>query len=245
MDSRNQLGTSSTPIGDGQTAQDVHDRLRNMILAGALDETKSFSQVALARTLGVSRTPLRESLRMLEREGLVLSEPNRKARIAPTSAADLDELYGLRIMLEGLAVYVTATMATPHDILELHRLMAEMDVHAAAEDREAWEIPHGQFHRQLAVHAGGRLSALTADLRDHSKRYIRRHIEEPLAWAAGRREHAEIVEAVEAGEPELAAERTGLHLARTALTLLARMAPSYNAIATRSALHFVEQVRVG
>lgn len=231
-------GEVATP--DGQSAYDVHDRLRSMILDGDFDGQGAFSQVKLAEMLGVSRTPLREALRMLESEGLIESTPNRKARVTPTSVEDLDELYGLRIMLEGLAVYVSVQAMTAVDIADLDRLLDEMDQCAAANDRVGWEVPHDEFHRTLVRHAGDRLVRQTADLRDHSRRYLSRLISEPLAWAAGADEHQQIVAACRDRDPARAADRLGVHLARTALTLVTQMAPQHNPLLTRGALHFVQ-----
>src|SRR5947208_4488476 len=85
----------------------VHDRLRDGILRGEFDPRVPISQVQLAARLGVSRTPLREALRMLQREGLIDSEPNRRVRIAALSVTDLEQLYALRVMVEALAVQLS------------------------------------------------------------------------------------------------------------------------------------------
>src|SRR5260370_24706881 len=97
----------------------VHERLRNAILRGELDPTVPLSQVQLAARLGVSRTPLREALRMLQREGLIDSEPNRQVRVAQLSVADLEQLYASRVLLEALAVRLTVPAYTPDDLAEL------------------------------------------------------------------------------------------------------------------------------
>ena len=62
------------------------------------------SQVALAEELGISRTPLREALRMLQSEGLVEGEPNRRVRVAPMTRTDLEELCVMRVTLEAEAI---------------------------------------------------------------------------------------------------------------------------------------------
>src|SRR5437899_11996058 len=85
----------------------VHDRLRSSFLRGELDPTVPLSQVQLAARLGVSRTPLREALRMLQREGLIYSEPNRRVRVAELSVADLEQLYAARVLVEALSVRLT------------------------------------------------------------------------------------------------------------------------------------------
>src|SRR4051794_13170357 len=93
---------------DGQVVAVVHDRLRAAILSGEIPAGQATSQNALARDFGAGRTPVREALRMLQREGLVLSEPNRRVRIADLSASDAEELYLMRIALEAGAPQHTA-----------------------------------------------------------------------------------------------------------------------------------------
>ena len=71
---------------NGQNTEDVYERVRTAILDGQLAPGAVMSQVALADELGISRTPLREALRMLQSEGLVEGEPNRRVRVAPMTA---------------------------------------------------------------------------------------------------------------------------------------------------------------
>ena len=78
----------------------VYETLRAGILRGELDADAPISQVQLARQLGVSRTPLREALRMLQREGLIESEPNRRVRVSRMSLTEVEQLYAMRVMLE-------------------------------------------------------------------------------------------------------------------------------------------------
>ena len=77
---------------NGQNGDDVYQRVRNAILDGELAPGAVMSQVALAEELGISRTPLREALRMLQSERLVEAEPNRRVRVAPMSPRDMEEL---------------------------------------------------------------------------------------------------------------------------------------------------------
>src|SRR5213596_3382734 len=78
----------------------VHRTIRDAILDGKLEPGTTMSQVTLADELGVSRTPLREALRMLQNEGLIESEPNRRVRVSEVSIADIEELYTIRVPLE-------------------------------------------------------------------------------------------------------------------------------------------------
>src|SRR5579872_1925723 len=92
---------------DGQHVALVHDRLRDAILRGEIAPGEATSQAALTKQFGVTRTPLREALRLLESEGLVLSQPNRRVRIADFSIDDLESLYAMRVALEAVAVSLT------------------------------------------------------------------------------------------------------------------------------------------
>src|SRR6266550_8467747 len=85
----------------------LHTYLRECILDGRLPPGTKLSQVALAEQLGVSRTPLREVLRMLQEEGFVDFEPNQRMRVAGLDPAELDTDYASRIALETLALSMT------------------------------------------------------------------------------------------------------------------------------------------
>ena len=149
----------------------VHDRLRDAILRGEIGAGEATSQVALAKQLGVSRTPLREALRLLEREGLVLSQPNRRVRIAEFSIADLEGLYAMRMVLETVCIRATVPMLGPEDFAELEGLMAQMDHYMRAGDQLRMDAPHAAFHARFTAAAGDRLTSTVALLFDHAPRY--------------------------------------------------------------------------
>jgi DNA-binding GntR family transcriptional regulator len=87
-----------------QAIPHVHAYLRECILDGTLTPGTKLSQVSLARQLGISRTPLREVLRMLQEEGLVEIEPNQRTRVAGLDPQELDDVYASRILFETLAL---------------------------------------------------------------------------------------------------------------------------------------------
>jgi DNA-binding GntR family transcriptional regulator len=216
----------------------VHDRLRRAILRGELDPMAPISQVRLAATLGVSRTPLREALRMLQREGLVSSEPNRRVRVAELSMTDLEQLYASRVLVEALAVRLTVPRYTPADLAELRVSLAEMRRLSEERDLDAWEAAHRRYHELLRIHAGERVQRLARELSDHAERYRRAYMAEAQAWSTAAREHAAIVDAcVEGGTA--ASVQLVRHLARTALRLIASVDPEHEPIGVREALRLV------
>ena len=90
----------------------AYRRLRDEILSGHLAPGTRISQVQLARRYGMSRSPLREALRMLQREGLVEGALGKRSRVAPLNGRDLEQLYAMRIVIEAFAIQVTVATAT-------------------------------------------------------------------------------------------------------------------------------------
>jgi DNA-binding GntR family transcriptional regulator len=200
-----------------QGVDDIHQRLREAILHGTLAPGSVISQVDLAARLGISRTMLREALRMLQREGLVRAEPNRRIRIAPLSAADVEGVYCARLSLEVTAVRLTVPRFKPEQLAELEGSLAQLVHFARARDYERWEGVHRRFHRLLVSQAGDRLTELLEQLSDHAERYRRLYTTQaPRAWSAGAHEHRMIVDAVLGGDAVLASRRVAAHLANTA-----------------------------
>jgi DNA-binding GntR family transcriptional regulator len=113
----------------------VYSSLRESILNGALPPGESLSQVQLASQLGVSRGPLREAVRMLQREGLVEAEVNRRGRVSSFSIDDLEQLYAMRIVHESLAIRI--------------------NVPALRSDIDAARLP-GAWKRRATTFASGR-----------------------------------------------------------------------------------------
>jgi DNA-binding GntR family transcriptional regulator len=214
----------------------IHDELREAILRGDLRAGAVLSQLRLAEDFGVSRGPVREALRLLQREGLVEAELNRRVRIADFSVDDLEELYAMRIVNEALAVRATVPRLTAQQLQELHKALEEMDA-AAGVDVRAWEEPHRRFHRGLVTHAGQRLVTFVEQLSDHAERYRRVYIAgDPRAWSVGAADHREIYEAAERRDADGASDAAVQHLARTALTVLANLAPTHDPSLVRGAM---------
>ena len=214
----------------------VHDRLRAEILRGEFDPREPISQVQLAKRLGVSRTPLREALRMLQREGLIDSEPNRRVRVAGLSVSDLEQLYAARIVVDSLRVRLVVPRLTPGDVAEMRQ---RLDAMAAQRDLDAWDVHHRIFHDLLKHRDGERLDRIAQDLFDHTERYRRVYLAEPRAWSAAEREHNAIFGACQRGDALAASHHVARHLGTTALTIIAMAEPERDPVPVRAALRMV------
>lgn len=230
---------TSTPIATSDhtfAVGSLHDRLREAILSGELPPGAVISQVELARVYRVGRTPLREAIRMLQREGLIEGEVNRRVRVTPISVDDLEEIYALRIVNEALGVRLTVPQLTTEDDTFIERAIQEMDRYSAETEFAMKDQWHRAFHARLVGHAGSRIVALLRDLRDHTGRYRRAYVQmHNEAWSTAVLEHAAIFEAARERDAERASVLMARHLARTALTVMGTLAPDYEPASVRTA----------
>ena len=234
-----EIETPGVPEGDehvgGITA--LHQRLRQMILDGVYPPGARLPERELAHALGVSRTPLREVLRMLQREGLVETARYQRARVAPLEPVALDTLYAGLIQLETLGIALTIPCLREEDFTALDALLAAMRSATVIED---WEVAHHRFHHLLLAQAGEQLLATMDSYTDQSHRYrlILAH-RELHAQSVSVEDHAQLLQACRERNREGAVQQIARHLARTALTVLAHMAPEYEPVAVRTALALV------
>jgi GntR family transcriptional regulator, rspAB operon transcriptional repressor len=232
------MGVIRDGAGRRDNVEQVYRRVREAILEGEIAPGTVMSQVALADDLGVSRTPLREALRMLQSEGLVDAQANRRVTVKPVSAGDLEELVVMRVALETEAIRLSVSRLGSEDIAALEGRLAEMAHFAAAKDYARWTGPHNAFHRGLTAAAGPRVNGLLAQLSDHFERYRRMHIaRSPKAWLT--EGHREILDACKAGDRELSGQLLADHLARTAFDLFELLEPGYQPVRLRQTLEDV------
>lgn len=210
----------------GELTSSVHAATRAAILDGTLEPGKQISQNMLAQELGVSRTPLREALRLLEREGLVVFRGAHKlVEISPLSMPDLDELYALRVAGEAIALRLTVPTLRTSDIEALRKdikIMASLK--NGPKEREA----HRRFHAGLRSGVGDRLAGSLDVLFEHADRYQRAYTHRGAPSVREKNaEHREILRACERGAIDEAVSLLTDHMASTAEGLMAaeRYAP--------------------
>jgi DNA-binding GntR family transcriptional regulator len=220
----------------------LHAYLRECILDGRIPPGTKLSQVALAEQLGVSRTPLREVLRMLQEEGYVEFEPNQRMRVASLDPVGLDADYACRILLETLALSMTLGAIGDRQRREARRLLTAMRRAARIGDLPGWFAAHHAYHRVMTAGAGEPLLRTLQTLEDRSARYIRIcQQSEPTDWQiAGDAEHAAILDALAAGDGGAALTGLAHHLARTALRVLSEYAADYTPRAVPNAVALAE-----
>ena len=221
-------------------ATHVHMHLRQMILDGTVPLGTVLSQVQLAQEIGVSRTPLREALRMLQEEGLVLAEYNHRVRVADIDIGELEYFYASRIMLESLAISLTVPLLTQDDFDKLASALDQMSAASKRRDMQNWDEGNRKFHAILSSYTREQLRETIKRSIDSSERYRRIKLQNlARSWEVAEVEHMAIFEACREGNRDVAVELLARHLARTALTVIALADPGYEPTAVRTALRLV------
>lgn len=156
-----------------KTAQEaVLSELRRMLVTGELAPGEPLRQEALAETLGVSRVPVREALKVLEGEGAVVHEPHKGYVVAELSVDDLVEVYRLREILEAEAIRVAVPRLTASDLDALAAAAADVDSAGRSGDVTAMTEANRRFHFLLFDAAGmPRLSRTLRQLWDATDVY--------------------------------------------------------------------------
>jgi DNA-binding GntR family transcriptional regulator len=207
--------------------------VREAILSGRLRAGQSIPQVALATALNVSRTPLREALRMLQAEGLIEARANQPMRVARMTLSGAEELYAMRIPLEVAAVRLSVPRLTAADLNELEQLRDAMAQFAERGDYAGWDAPHRRFHSALTRRAGERFALMIDQLIDQCSRFRRMFVER--MWSdETEEEHSLLVDACAAGDADRAAVLLAQHLGETAFALLRSVDATYPATMLRS-----------
>jgi DNA-binding GntR family transcriptional regulator len=134
----------------------VAERLRSRIFAHQLEPGAWVDEQAIASEFGISRTPLREALKVLAAEGLVQLRPRRGCYVASLSEQDLDEIFPVIALLEGRCAEEATAKATDSDLKRLAAIHADLERHAGNSDPNRFFEANQQFHNALQDLAGNR-----------------------------------------------------------------------------------------
>lgn len=189
---------------------DVAEWLRQRIYSRALKPGEWIDELKLAQELGISRTPLREAIKVLAAEGLVTMRLRRGAYVTEVSQEDLKQVYELLGELESGAAGVVATQASPLQLEELKALHEQLRL--AQDDAERFFDINEKFHRKILELSGNRWRLqVINDLRKVMKVSRLQSLAREGRIAASLAEHEAILQAIVAGKAELAAQAMRQH----------------------------------
>lgn len=210
MQTEHNLRTLPAPFS---LTQQAYQWIKEAILTWELRPGAVLVERQLAKRLGISKTPVRDALLMLEQEGFVIKEPYKGTSVTPISLKDAEEIRQLRETLEGLAVQIAASLFSPLDLDE-----ARAHISSAEVALEQGDVTHAaerveKFHQLLVQRAGNkRLSYFIQQLDEHSQRLnmVLRQI--PGRSRRSIEEHKRILAAIEEDNPDLAAQTVQEHI---------------------------------
>lgn len=202
----------------------VVEHLRGMLMSGELPPGSRVPEKQLCDTLGVSRTPLREALKVLANEGLVRLLPNRGAVVTEVTVEEVADLFQVMAELEKLSGVLLAERVTDADIAELQALHALMLEHHDKRQRSEYFQLNQQIHNRLTELAGN--SVLTDIYQSLSTKLRRaRYVAniENARWDESAIEHSRIMAALAARDSRQLAEEMSGHTQRTGNTVIAAL----------------------
>lgn len=189
-------------------------QVRDLILNGQVSPGDSLPETELAALFDVSRGPIRDAISALEREGLVVSEPRRRARVAVLREKDVEEIYSLRRSLEMLASERAARYATDSDFAEMRQILARME--SELDDGDAIRLSHldTAFHDVIYRAARhDRLYRVWTEVRSQVTFFlITRNKAAVSSKSRAIEEHHILLEAMVSRDPRRFAEATERHL---------------------------------
>ena len=205
--------------------QEVAGTLREQIFAGQLAPGSFLDESALCESLQISRTPLREALKVLTAEGLLRHEPRRGCFVNEVTEQDLDEIFPVIALLEGRCAYEAARHATDADLAALATLHERLNGHARAGRINDYYATNFTIHEAIILLANNRWLALAiADLRKILKLARLQQLHAPGRLTQSLSEHMTVFAALQSRDSEgaEAAMRTHLLRQREALRDLTR-----------------------
>ena len=213
----------------------VAQEIERMILAGTLAAGERLNEAALATSLGVSRGPVREAVRGLERSGLVVAVRNQGSYVRQVSAEEALEIYDIRAAITGLACARLAEVGTAAQLADLRALVKRMEAAWRADEAAAYYAANLDFHAALLEFGGGpRARRLYAELGNELHLYRRRALVQPENMRESNAEHAAILRAIAARDPATARAAGEAHIAGGKRRFQSTGAPPVPATSTKT-----------
>jgi DNA-binding GntR family transcriptional regulator len=195
--------------------EDVAERLREQIFAHELAPGSWLDEQSLALAFGISRTPMREAIKVLASEGLVTTRMNKGAYVTEVERRDLEQIFTVLSLLEGEAAKETALRATEAELTQLDDLHHRLEKAAADRDLEQFFEINVRFHEMIQeIAANPWMNGVINDLRKVLKLQRRDSLSRSGRLLSSLVEHREILQAILKRDPLAAEAAMRKHLAR-------------------------------
>jgi DNA-binding GntR family transcriptional regulator len=213
---------SPLPSGSRSLLADhAYRTLRDAILIGDLTPQTALGEAAVAERMGISRTPVREAIRRLEIEGLLLRTPDGRVVVSSITTDQLRQAFDLRKLLEGHAAAEAARQAKPPDLESLHRLVVEARAAVARGDVDLLPIINDRFHSHIEGLANNTvLSRITRVLREQTDAFPKFAVGQVEQQRGFIDDHEAITEALANGDATRAQALATSHLDTAQVVLI-------------------------
>ena len=193
----------------------VYEELKMQILTGAIVPGTRMMEVELAKEIGVSRTPIREAIRKLEKEGLVTIEPRRGAYASQISTEDMVEILEVRQNMEGLAAFFAASRMKPEQLADLKEVATNYNTAVSDGNMEDMIKYDTRFHRIIVESCNNKiLVQMIEQLQELVLRFRYIYYDDFRRAENMPSEHEIILKAIERGDAEAAREAADIHIDR-------------------------------
>jgi len=190
----------------------VYKQIEQAILDGDMAPGTSLAEVKLSQELGVSRTPVREALMQLEMEGLVKTVPNKGAVVVGVTASDVDDIYTIRMRIEGLAARRAAEGIAQDQLDALREIVELQEFYVSKKDPlQVWHLDN-RFHETLYEGCGSRPLKQILTLFHNYIQKAREATVRAGRAEASTQEHRDILDAIASRDPNEAERRMILHV---------------------------------
>ncbi|MGN0291344.1 MAG: GntR family transcriptional regulator [Lachnospiraceae bacterium] len=194
----------------------VFHTLREDILSGKYRKDEELKEKNIGEELGVSRTPVREALRQLELEGLVTIIPNKGAFVVGISKDDIQDIYEIRSLLEGLCAKWAASVISEKQIEELEEIIFLTDFHIEKEHYKQILELDNRFHEILYEASSSKvLNHVLSDFHHYVERVRKVSLSDKKRAKESNAEHRKIVEALKAHDKKKAEKLANEHIMNT------------------------------
>jgi DNA-binding GntR family transcriptional regulator len=191
----------------------IYESIRDLISYGNLHPGERLIETDLAQQFKSSRSPIREALRQLESEGLIRSESNKGYTVTKLSPKDVEEIYNIRVLLEGYAAHLTVRSITKQQIKYLETLNSRLKTAAEKSDLKEWLEANTLFHRFFFDYCGNaNLAFILQILQRRIHRYLFMIVQIPGHFATYLDQHDGILEGCKQGDPATTEAHMRAHL---------------------------------
>ena len=198
----------------------VADMLRDMMMTGKLKEGDKVNENELCTTMGISKTPLREALRVLSVEGLIKLVPNRGAFVTQPTFEEIEEMFDVMSLLEGFCAGAACEKMRPQDLAHLEEMHDQLEEQYEQYDQEGYIRINNQYHSFLQEMAGNRtLNQIINGLRKKILLYRFQSLSAPARFESSIREHRNLLEAFRQHDSQRAKILMQAHLKSQSIAL--------------------------